>query len=213
MAARPLAGRIFGRLTVISLVENRKPYHWKCQCSCGNEIVVCSSSLGRKKRPTRSCGCIRIHKQSNQPTYRSWMSMLARCYNPSRHSYPLYGGRGIRVCDSWKKSFATFFSDMGPRPEGTTLDRINVNGDYCMSNCRWATASEQARNRQNNTYVVYCGQRMLAIEAAELIGVSPNRIYGWAKKWTDISAKANEVLKNSEPNKSLIHHGGASWPT
>jgi hypothetical protein len=88
------------------------------------------------------------HGLSNTPTYNSWSSMWARCTRPAMDNYDRYGGRGIKVCKRWKK-FSTFLADMGERPEGMTLDRVNPNGDYKPSNCKWATVGEQARNRRN----------------------------------------------------------------
>lgn len=102
------------------------------------------------------------------PTYVTWQSMRQRCNNPYAASYSAYGGRGIKVCPEWDSSFPKFLSDMGKRPEGCTLDRIDVNGDYCKSNCRWATVKEQALNMRVTTLLEFNGEI--------------DSINGWAKR-------------------------------
>ena len=111
-------------------------------------------------------------------------NMMSRCYNPNATGYEYYGGRGIRVCDSWH-DFYRFMDDMGPRPEGMTLDRINTNLGYNPENCRWATNKEQARNKSDNVFLVYNGVSKTISDWAEDLGVLPNtiqyRIYrGWS---------------------------------
>lgn len=91
--------------------------------------------------------CVERHGLRETPTYRSWTSMISRCGNPNNVSWAHYGGRGITICDAWR-TFLGFLADMGERPEGKTLDRINNDGNYEPGNCRWATASEQSRNRR-----------------------------------------------------------------
>lgn len=158
--------KIYGRLTVISATpvyvfsgkRNRK--HWLCRCVCGAEKTILDSSLRRGK--TRSCGCLQkeetrarntgntngvTHGQTNSPAYRSWKAMKQRCDNPKRVEYKYYGGRGIRYCDSWR-DFEVFYRDMGARPAGRSLDRVDTDGDYSPDNCRWATHLEQMRNRR-----------------------------------------------------------------
>lgn len=144
-------GKRFGRLTVISRAESRGGRaHWNCQCDCGKKTVVSGAYL--RKGHTKSCGCYNEdkkikHKMHGTPEYRSWNHMLQRCNNKNNHKYSDYGGRGITVYDKWL-AFENFFADMGRRPHGTTLERIDVNGNYEPSNCKWATATEQQRNQR-----------------------------------------------------------------
>ncbi len=131
---------------------------WLCRCECGNEKEILLISL--KTGNTKSCGCstqeLRTkgitkhgHNQTGKrsPTYISWDNMIGRCNRPSQLRYKHYGGRGITYDVRWK-SFANFLEDMGERPKGKTLDRIDVDGNYCKENCRWATNKEQNNNKQ-----------------------------------------------------------------
>ena len=111
----------------------------------------------------------RKHGRHTTPEYRSWHSAKARCLYPSMPSYRWYGGRGITMCQSWSDSFETFFADMGPRPNGTTLDRIDHNGDYEPGNCRWATLKEQAREERGR------GHKLHADQVAEIRAIGRNQ--------------------------------------
>ena len=123
------------------------------------------------------------------PTYRSWKMMRVRCHREADKQYKDYGGRGIAVCPQWHR-FENFLADMGERPEGTTLDRIDVDGDYTPENCRWADDRTQRRNRRDNRVVEYLGERMTLVEACERSGVEYNRAkdrllrYGWTAERT-----------------------------
>jgi hypothetical protein len=159
MAGIPILGRRFGKLIAIRKVEyTASAAQWLCTCDCGNEHVASASNLvGRR---TSSCGCVnnrvrsechRTHGRSKTTEWHIWCAMRQRCDNPRNPSYSAYGGRGITVCDSWR-TFANFFADMGERPSlKHTLDRINNNGNYEPTNCRWATYAEQNSNQRPRT--------------------------------------------------------------
>ncbi len=110
------------------------------------------------------------------PTYHSWACMVQRCTNPKRVSYKDYGGRGIRVCKRWLK-FDNFLADMGERPAGTSLDRRNTNGNYCKSNCRWATNKEQGTNTRANVNVTIHGETLCVAEWARRLGLSLHTVH------------------------------------
>jgi hypothetical protein len=165
MAAKNIAGQRFGRLVAQSMIgtsRDRKAI-WSTLCDCGASCVVRGKDL--RSGNTKSCGCLRVdvtresgrarltHGHSRRssrltPEYISWSSAKTRCFNPNKDDYAHYGGRGITMCDRWRDSFEAFLADMGPRPKGKTLDRINVNGHYEPRNCRWATPKEQQENRR-----------------------------------------------------------------
>jgi len=170
----------YGRLSVIADGgKNKWGYRMvDCKCDCGNPVHVSLYDL--KRGHTSSCGCFRsekikakmsTHGLSRTPTHNSWRGMIARCNDPKHDYYRLYGGRGISVCERWLQ-FDNFYFDMGEKPEGASLDRINNNGNYEPSNCRWATKKEQARNCSTNRLLQYKGRTQSLAAWADEIGMS-----------------------------------------
>lgn len=189
MNYQDLTGKTFARLFVIKRGDNDQKGlpRWICSCACGNEILVLGQSL--KSGNTKSCGCYHKDRVSethrkeghsggrNQRTrtYRTWNSMLSRCNTATCKEYKNYGGRGIKVCDEWM-DYSVFLKDMGIRPDKMTLDRIDVNGNYCKENCRWATKIEQENNRRNTIYLVRNGERITMANFVRLVGVTRSKV-------------------------------------
>ena len=177
-------GTRFGLLTVISIGEppGKNPRRITCLCDCGVTVVRWGTTL--RTGNSTSCGCERAkkggvtrrkHGLCKTPTYKSWEAMLGRCNRPANASYARYGARGIRVCDRWK-SFGNFLADMGERPNGTTLDRIDNDGNYEPSNCRWATQAEQHDNRRITKKLTAFGETRTLIEWCRITGTTRDKI-------------------------------------
>jgi hypothetical protein len=181
-----LAGRTFGRWTVLDRAERAR--YWNCVCECGNRREVFDSSLTTGSSP--SCGCItrtvfaarwvthgHAGSGSRSIEFETWCRIRQRCENPRNPGFKNYGARGIAVCDRWREDFQHFLDDVGYRPgPGFSLDRIDNERGYEPGNCRWATAKEQARNRRSSRFIVAHGQRKTVAEWSELTGVSPTTI-------------------------------------
>ncbi len=188
-----IIGQTFGRLTVIDRAPNNKRGWsvWNCRCACGNSKCVSANSL--KSGNTSSCGCLRkellvarseTHGMHGTPVYIVWCNMRNRCNNHKNHSYKNYGGRGIKVCKRWG-SFEKFLTDMGERPEGKCIERIDNNGGYTPENCRWATARQQANNKRNNHLVTYNGATLTLAQWGRKTGIRDRTLYdrlksGWS---------------------------------
>jgi hypothetical protein len=195
-----LIGRRFGKLTVIERVGTQRQSAtstvalWKCICDCGTERITHTSRLTNGR--SRHCGrpqCRSDYRGSRGlkrvPTYHSWQNMISRCTQPSNPAFAHYSGRGIVVCERWRK-YENFLADMGERPSGTTLDRWpNNDGNYEPGNCRWATKREQANNRITNISFRYRGRNYTLAELARVTGVSKETLRvrlvrpgGWSVK-------------------------------
>lgn len=184
-----LEGKEFERLTVERYLgrtaDAAKKSVWSCVCECGKVVPARGSDLVSGN--TRSCGCLHHeqlakrmtkHGKSGTREYRIWQAMLRRCDTSSAVNYGDYGGRGVRVCKRWRRSFKRFLADMGPCPPGGSLDRFpDNNGNYKPTNCRWATKTQQMRNTRTNVVLTYRGQSLPIVAWAELLGVPADRLY------------------------------------
>jgi hypothetical protein len=188
---KDLAGRRIRSLVVVSLdyVHPVKGALWLCLCDCGKQWVTTGTSI--RYGSVTSCGCQglkraqlaktthgasrRVDGKNRTPEYRSWAGLRNRCNNPSNRSFHDYGARGITVCERWN-DFAAFYSDMGPRPAGTSIERINNDLGYSPSNCCWATRTQQNRNTRRNRFISINGKKMPISQAAEEMGISKSSV-------------------------------------
>lgn len=183
-----ITGQRFSKWTVISFshhVPGRGgATFWNCVCDCGTSGLVNGTSL--RQGGSNSCGCLKTNSHgithgatrngTHTGAYRSWMAMKNRCLNHRNNRYHIYGGRGIKVCESWM-SFKNFLADMGERPPGMTIERIETNGNYEPGNCRWATPKEQARNQRTNHIIEIKGVRKTVSEWTEIYGLNPKTVW------------------------------------
>ena len=191
-----ITGKRFNRWLVKSPSEKRANglVMWLCYCECGTERLVRSSDLTTGH--SQSCGCLSKEalslqrlkhghsKDGKSKTYKAWKNMLQRCRYEKDKYYEIYGGRGIKVCDRWKE-FVNFLEDMGERPEGKTIDRIDGDGNYEPSNCKWSTLKEQNNNRSNNVYLEYNGKRQTIAQWSTELGIRYCTLYGRIhRKWS-----------------------------
>ena len=174
-----LEGQRFGRLVVLGFVGMKRGNAvWLCQCDCGTHKPIKSYYLRRSKKARRDCGCAGIgHGMSHNPTYISWHGLKTRCYNQRDEHYARYGARGIRVCERWRRSFKNFLADMGERPDGMTVERIDNDGHYEPDNCRWATPEEQSNNRQVTRLLTFNGKTQSISMWAREVHMSYNTLF------------------------------------
>jgi hypothetical protein len=198
----PTPGQKIHRLTVIEKVSHR-PSKWRCLCDCGNESIAIKYHLLNDKH--KSCGCIQkevarrlktTHGEGGTSLHGIWMNIKSRTTNPNVRCYPRYGGRGIRMDPKWQASFESFKNDVGPRPEGMTLDRIDNDGNYEPGNVRWVPHQVNCRNRSKKTVVTAFGRTLQLYQWTEITGVGPELIRDRMKhrKWS------TEDLVATQPN-------------
>ena len=162
---KDVTGQKYGMLCVVSYAGKKSRHQWNCLCECGTVKAI--SGFNLQSGSVKSCGCNRykhleaVHEGNRKhelvdgkpakqhELFNTWKSMVARCHNPKHVDYSRYGSRGIKVCAEWRNSFKQFVTDMGKRPNGRTIDRINNDDCYCLSNCRWATSKTQGRNKRS----------------------------------------------------------------
>lgn len=187
-----MIGKKYNRLTVVDVMRKNGVTYAVCFCECNpeKELTVRTGSILRGT--TKGCGCLRPTETEYTQLRKTrefsiWRGMMRRCYDVKVKEYRLYGKRGIRVCERWK-TFVNFLEDMGKCPEGKQMDRIDVNGDYELCNCRWVTPTEQQRNRRNTVRFTYQGKTLSVSEWAEIVGIDEYTLkarvlrYGWSVK-------------------------------
>lgn len=209
-----LMGNKYGRLTVIGVAESRrKPSgalmsYWLCECDCGTKKEISGEALRDGRVITCGCGVKeRIaklnysHGMSNIREYKSWQHIKYRCLNKNAAKYPDYGGRGITICERWINSFENFYSDMGKAPDKHTIDRIDVNGNYEPTNCRWASNTTQTNNQRKTIRIDFHGEQLTMSEIARKINMPYKYFWKLYKKdnlsLTEIENRAIDVYKRS----------------
>lgn len=209
--ARDITGLRCNSLTVIGPTDEYRGTSrlWLCQCDCGNTTKQPSYWLIHGKR--KSCGCKTNqiisaartrHGDTDCPTWKSWSSMLDRCYLKSHKSYTDYGGRGISVCDDWL-TYENFRADMGERPSGKTLGRIDNNGPYCKENCEWQSYKTQARNRRNSHVISYNGASMSMADWADRMRLPYCTLQKRIENGWNISDALNRPAKQQRNSRAV----------
>ena len=205
-----MTGLRFGKLLVVSPIPRTSPgrISWLCKCDCGNEKVIDGGSL--RKGLTKSCGCFRVeckttHGMNESRIYKIWENMVQRCTNEKTPGYSRYGGRGIKVCESWK-SFSNFMRDMGEPGDSLQIDRIDNDKGYFPGNCRWVTCKVNCRNKSDNRTVTAFGETLCISEWSERSGIAIKTIEdrvnrGWSPE-DCVTAKPYSKYKQNRKNRS-----------
>ncbi len=211
---KDLTGQIFGRLTVIKVAQpgTRKiKLKWLCECECGNLKDIGANELIHGD--TKSCGCWRkdapkihnkTHGMTKTTTYKTWAHIISRCTNLKHNDYKYYGGRGITVCESWRK-FENFLADMGEKPERLEIDRIDNTRGYFKENCRWITHKTNCRNFRRNRLLIFKGQTRTLIEWSELTGLGESAIRHRLKRGWSIEKALTQPLIKGRPSFTYTH--------
>lgn len=215
MAKQTVAvGKRYGRLLILSLGNQQNGYVDRAMCECGTVKEVRRSDLQSGR--TSSCGCLRrenatktgaatrTHGQSGNPLYHLWHTMIARCHNANHAAYRYYGARGVKVCDRWRESFEAFAADMGPRPVGLELDRIDPEGDYGPGNVRWMNRRMQKMNRakRSDHYeprpIEWNGQTYAISDLAAIAGISYSAMYMRLMKGMPVHVAISTPLRGKQ---------------
>lgn len=199
----------FGMLIGIASTNRRsksREIYWKFKCDCGNEIEAVSAAI--KSGATYNCGCIdrTTHGMSYTRTYKTFASMWERCTNKNAKEWPRYGARGIKVCKRWNK-FENFFADMGERPNGKTLDRIDGTKGYSPNNCRWATVREQANNTKKNRRYNIAGKNMTISEIASMYGFKYMCLYNRLERGYSIEEAVDDSTMQRKRERTRLRSG------
>jgi hypothetical protein len=204
-----ITGRLFGRLTPVSVVakQGRRGAFWLCECACGSRTTVSHTKI--ISGHTKSCGCYNSearaaknykHGQSKTKEHVVWMAMRSRCNNPHDKNYKNYGGRGITVCKRWD-SYTNFINDMGQRPSGFSIERIDNSKGYSPENCTWASRRQQSLNKRTTVFVIYKGEKRPLVEVTSEADVSHLNVRrklarGWSIERA-IQASKKQAKENS----------------
>ena len=205
-----LVGKKFGKLQVIELFSRDKKAKWLCECECGNKKIVSQNNL--LSNNTRSCGCLfkEVHKIGNPKhnlyhhrIYKIWKSMKYRCYLKTHQHYERYGGRGIKVCDEWKNNVENFYnwSMQNGYKEDLTIDRIDNNGNYEPSNCRWVDRITQQNNTKKNKYYDYNGEKLTLSQICRKYNINYSTLYHRLEKNNDIKKAIETPINKSKSRK------------
>lgn len=209
-------GDRFGRWTVADPTRVRKgagrSFHVLCECECGARRFISERVL--RSGMSKSCGCLRrdrsaTHHMTGEPLYNSWSDMIQRCTNPKHPSYPRYGGRGVTVCDAWRRDGAAFVAwalANGFEP-GKSIERIDNDKGYSPENCRWASRKEQQRNRHNNHWLTFRGETKCITDWAASMGTTSATILHRIKRWGSVERALTTPIKRK--TRKTANEGGA----
>lgn len=206
MKIENLTNQKFNKLLVLRRLPNQgKKVMWECLCDCGNLTSVTTSNL--KSGRTKSCGCLRInqivsrsttHNQRHTNLYEVWKTIKQRCCNPNSQAYKNYGARGISICNEWKIDFNSFYlwSMSNGYRKGLTIDRIDFNGNYEPSNCRWVDRLTQANNTRTNVFIEFNNEIHTIAEWSRIYNIKPTVLYCRLRKGWSLEKSVTEPIKH-----------------
>jgi hypothetical protein len=200
-----MTGHRYGRLQVIEMCGHNKHNQrlWRCVCDCGNTTEVLGFLLRQKQ--TQSCGCLAkdsiasvnySHGMAHTAIFRVHCSMMDRCYLGTSHAYKNYGARGITVCERWHR-FENFYADMGDRPKGMSLERVDNNGPYSPDNVRWASYKDQANNKRNNVILEFEGKRQTMQQWCDELGLKIGTVWARLNRGWSVDRALTEEVRHA----------------